>query len=94
MNSKKIRITMFSLCMLAPMTPQFSAPIGSDRVLAAQRGEAHGMDDLVFVDQEITRRGVTFEEYMTEVIPYPEGLDTTSSGASSAPKEINHAPSC
>lgn len=94
LNSKKTLIAMFSLCMLAPMTPQFSAPIGSDRVLAAQREQAHGMDDLVFVDQDITRRGVTFEEYMTEVIPYPEGLDTTSSGASSAPKEINHAPSC
>jgi len=26
----------------------------------------------------------------SDVIPYPEGLDTTSSGASSAPKEINH----
>ena len=24
------------------------------------------------------------------VIPYPEGLDTTSEGASSAPAEINH----
>ena len=40
--------------------------------------------------REISRRGVTFEEYMTAVIPYPEGLDTTSSGASSAPREINH----
>ena len=41
--------------------------------------------------KDISRRGVTFEEYMTEIIPYPEELDTTSSGASSAPKEINHA---
>lgn|GEM_PF-94103 len=40
--------------------------------------------------KDISRRGVTFEEYMTEIIPYPKGLDTTSSGASSAPKEINH----
>ena len=254
-NSKKTLIAMFSLCMLAPMTPQFYAPIWSNRVLAAQMEQAHGMDYLVFVNKthklpddyeakvplvtvknslgrefqierdtyahfvrlreallkqgiqieldsvyrsvyrqqelgeefsekygedyvrqyvavpgysehhtglavdiclvvdgkviddkdemiaqkdifaqihpllaaygfilryppglegitgynyepwhfryvgkdvakDITRRGVTFEEYMTEVIPYPEGLDTASSGASSAPKEINHAPSC
>lgn len=42
------------------------------------------------VAREISRRGVTFEEYMTAVVPYPEGMDTSSSGASSAPGEINH----
>ena len=42
---------MFSLCMLSPMTPQFYAPIWSNRVLAAQMEQAHGMDYLVFVNK-------------------------------------------
>ncbi|MBQ5846103.1 MAG: hypothetical protein IIW64_05615, partial [Selenomonadaceae bacterium] len=30
---------------------------------------------------------------MPQVIPYPEGLDIKSEGASAAPPEINHQPS-
>lgn len=40
--------------------------------------------------KDISCREVKVEVPGTAIIPYPEGLDTTSSGASSVPKEINH----
>ena len=59
------------------------APIwGISHVSAAETNQAHA-----------SSREVKVEESRTAVIPYPEGLDTTSSGASSVPKEINHADS-
>lgn len=60
------------------------APIwGISQVSAAETNQA----------QDISSREVKVEESRTAVIPYPEGLDTTSSGPSSVPKEINHADS-
>ncbi len=44
----------------------------------------------------ISEKNLTLEEYLTQnqnvkIIPYPENLDIKSTGASSAPDEINHA---